>query len=933
MIVNRLESIFTGDLAPFEQTATKVETRGKAIDGNVVTTTIDADAKAALDGLDKVDAAGRKISSAETVAKVDADIDQAQADFDRITAELDTLRQSDTTPEVTADIAKATAALDQVEAELSTLRGARATMVVEADTSKAEDDLDGLADKAEGAGADGGERAGAALGGKIVAALATIPIAGAVVGIITAVSDSVLAGLDAEVNADTLAARTGLDEATVARLGRAAGEAYASNWGESIAANMDTARVAIESGLLDPQATERDAQAVIASLSGVSDLIGEEIPALSKAASTAIRTGLAEDAAGALDLIVKGSQAGLNVSEDLLDVIDEYGTQFRKVGLDGEQAFGLISQAVQAGARDTDIAADAIKEFSIRAVDGSELSAEGFEAVGLNAEKMTAQIAEGGDGAAKGLDQVLDGLRKIEDPAKRDAAAVALFGTQAEDLGEALFAMDLSTAADEFGSVEGAADRALSTLGDNAKGILDGAVRNIDLAASQVKGSLAIAFSPEIEGFATFVTENREAVVTTLFDAADAAVGFGIALAEGAASGTEAFGDFASSALPPIIEGINAVVQGMGHLGLVSDESAQEFDDFTKDSKKNLADFDESTERTAEQIRTELIDNALTPTQDKLNEMRIPAEAAARLSDTTNRLAGEIGGVGYAADGSKVSMELLDGEFDTSTRSGRLLDEQVRGVAKALDGQVKAAAGAGESQKQLRGRVRDARDAFIDQVTALGLTKREAGRLADEYGLIPERVDTDIRGDGRQARAEARETRQYIDGLHAEIDVAANTGNAYTQATALYNYIDGLNATIGVTAERHIATGLGGAGGLTFADGGFNENHVAQIAPAGAWRVWAEPETGGEAYIPLAPSKRQRSMEILEETASRMGARVVAQADGSVLGGPSFATSPAATFSEGQFARLEAALERGAARGLAGHEAAQDRASRYARSY
>ncbi|MGW1053541.1 phage tail tape measure protein [Streptomyces sp. NPDC002521] len=57
-----------------------------------------------------------------------------------------------------------------------------------------------------------------------------------------------------------------------------------------------------------------------------------------------------------------------------------------------------------------------------------------------------------------------------------------------------------------------------------------------------------------------------------------------------------------------------------------------------------------------------------------------------------------------------------------------------------------------------------------------------------------------------------------------------------------------------------------------FADGGMRrEQHVAQIAPAGGWRVWAEPETGGESYIPLAPSKRTRSRRIAEETVRRLG--------------------------------------------------------------
>lgn len=73
-----------------------------------------------------------------------------------------------------------------------------------------------------------------------------------------------------------------------------------------------------------------------------------------------------------------------------------------------------------------------------------------------------------------------------------------------------------------------------------------------------------------------------------------------------------------------------------------------------------------------------------------------------------------------------------------------------------------------------------------------------------------------------------------------------------------------------------------------YAGGGLRENHVAQIAPAGAWRVWAEPETGGEAYIPLAESKRARSEQILAETADRFNLMVVPKDTGMYAdgGGP-----------------------------------------------
>ncbi|MGG2460546.1 phage tail tape measure protein [Streptomyces sp. RGM 3693] len=63
----------------------------------------------------------------------------------------------------------------------------------------------------------------------------------------------------------------------------------------------------------------------------------------------------------------------------------------------------------------------------------------------------------------------------------------------------------------------------------------------------------------------------------------------------------------------------------------------------------------------------------------------------------------------------------------------------------------------------------------------------------------------------------------------------------------------------------------GGILTYAYADGGLHENHVAQIAPAGAMRVWAEPETQGEGYVPLAPSKRPRSRRITEEIVRRLG--------------------------------------------------------------
>lgn len=85
-----------------------------------------------------------------------------------------------------------------------------------------------------------------------------------------------------------------------------------------------------------------------------------------------------------------------------------------------------------------------------------------------------------------------------------------------------------------------------------------------------------------------------------------------------------------------------------------------------------------------------------------------------------------------------------------------------------------------------------------------------------------------------------------------------------------------------------------------FANGG-HENHVAQMAPGGAWRVWAEDETLGESYIPHAPSKRARSEQIMGQTANILGgmyipARALRRADGGVDKGNT-GSAPAVTAS------------------------------------
>ena len=137
----------------------------------------------------------------------------------------------------------------------------------------------------------------------------------------------------------------------------------------------------------------------------------------------------------AMNLIAAGSQNGLNFSGDLLDTISEYSGQFAKVGINADQMFQIMQAGADSGAWNLDKVGDAIKEMSIRVVDGSDTTAAGFQAIGMDADIMAQKFAAGGDSAQQAFTDTIAALANMEDPVQQNIAGVNLFGTMWEDLG------------------------------------------------------------------------------------------------------------------------------------------------------------------------------------------------------------------------------------------------------------------------------------------------------------------------------------------------------------------------------------------------------------------------------------------------------------------------------------------------------------------
>lgn len=352
----------------------------------------------------------------------------------------------------------------------------------------------GLEDKGFGEGLAGAFEKLTSFGGKVGKSLAVVGAGGA-----TILGASLAGAMDFQDANAKMAASLGAGTKQAGELGKVAGGVYGQGFGDSMDQVTESVKNVVQNiGNLTQNESLDGLTKKALNLSKVFDV---DVKDSTIAAGQLMKTGLATDATQAFDIITAGFQAGDNKAGDFLDTLNEYSTQFRKLGIDGTTATGLLSQGLQAGARDSDLVADAIKEFSIRAVDGSQTTAQGFQAIGLSATTMAEQIGKGGKPASEALQQVMDKLRGMKDPVAQAQAATALFGTQAEDLGKALFALDPSHATDALGKVGGSADAMGKVLNATASNNIQTFMRQAQVAFVDILGNKVLPAFTEFTGY------------------------------------------------------------------------------------------------------------------------------------------------------------------------------------------------------------------------------------------------------------------------------------------------------------------------------------------------------------------------------------------------------------------------------------------------
>lgn len=390
--------------------------------------------------------------------------------------------------------------------------------------------------------------------------------------------------LDQEQALDKLQAQLGLTADEADEMGEVARNVFEGAWGDSVPGVLESIQT-IRTALGDMSSEEL--QGLTEKFLTIEDLWAAPVEETARTVSTLTKNFKDLSEEQALDLITTGFQEGGDVGGELLDTLNEYAPAFSNIGLSADQFLGTLIAGSEAGAFSVDKVGDAMKEFEIRGQDASAATNEAFESMGLNAEEMGQAIASGGEAGERAFQASLAALAAMEDPVARNAAGVALFGSQWEDVGEDVV-LAMAEGIEGIEGFEGATERAGDAAYDNlgtmwesfkrqAMGALTEAVTPAVLALAEGIGRIGKAFQ---EGGISGALEEVKEIGGEIWDSIAGLDWNGIAgtVIDGLTTGLSAAGDMTANIatwLWDAFKGINW--QGIGETmvdGLMAGVSA-----------------------------------------------------------------------------------------------------------------------------------------------------------------------------------------------------------------------------------------------------------------------------------------------------------------------------------------------------------------------
>lgn len=170
----------------------------------------------------------------------------------------------------------------------------------------------------------------------------------------------------------------------------------------------------------------------------------------------AIMISFGVDAQTAMDYLVKGTQNGLNYTDELGDNLAEYAPLFKQNGYAVDEMFNILQAGVDSGSYNLDRMNDLIKEFGLRISGGDVKGA--VEELGGSWKTIYDEWEKSGGSQYELMQALAKQLRNVSNETERSAIISAIWGTQGEDNGAKVIEA-LAGVSDAYGNVSGSGEQ------------------------------------------------------------------------------------------------------------------------------------------------------------------------------------------------------------------------------------------------------------------------------------------------------------------------------------------------------------------------------------------------------------------------------------------------------------------------------------------
>lgn len=589
-------------------------------------------------------------------------------------------------------------------------------------------------------------------------------------GIEDIVESSIGLGLEGQKAISGFAAKTGTAKEELGDFRDVMYDVYSDNFGSSMEEITDyMAEITQQMGEMDPSSLKEMTEYAFA----LSDTFGYDVKEQTRSAKMMMKQfGLTGKQA--YNLIAQGAQKGLDKNGDMLDTINEYSVHFEQLGFDAEEMFNILLNGTEEGTFSVDKLGDAMKEFGIRAKDGSDTSREAFEALGLDADEMFAAFSNGGETAKEATQMVIEKLGEMEPGVEQTTAGVNLFGTMWEDLG-----MKGITA---LGNIDGEISLTKSSLDelndikyDNLSDAMDGVTRG---ALARFAQGFDEASTGAVDSLGSITTEINEG------ELGDAMENLGTA----AGNFTTALSNIAAEVLPDIINGVAGFVNFFADAFTTPETEYSSFCETVKTESENLLS---DVTQTKEDYESAMGD---------VSQLETYKEALLEINSTEN--ASEYQKFKLKSIISKLSGTIpeLAAAYDAETGSLQLTNEQIEDMISNQQKLMK--------QNAIREAVASTYDQII-QAEIDSAMAHEALRLAEEdLNKATERVNkTNQELAENMMAGSAVVGGEYIDAYNDAKEAVENTDEAQKQANQTLEVLTNVLDDMGLSIEEVMGAG------------------------------------------------------------------------------------------------------------------------------